>query len=82
MTELELSARYEDGFSAEHPLIQEFWEIVHAYTQQERRQLLEFVTASHRVPVGGFAGSPFIIQRNGPDSDVRCHLLHSDGVVT
>jgi hypothetical protein len=79
MAALEASARYEDGFSAEHPLIREFWEIAHAFTQQERRQLLEFVTASDRAPVGGFGSSQFIIQRNGPDSDVRCYLLHPGG---
>ena len=31
--------------------------------------LLEFVTASSRVPANGISSILFVIQRNGPDSD-------------
>lgn len=88
---LEETARYEDGYSSTHPVIKDFWSIVHGYSAQERRQLLEFVTASERVPVSGMQSIQFIIQRNGPDSEVShpttlpfqflvmqiCHMLTS-----
>ena len=34
-----------------------------------KRMLLEFVTASDRVPLKGLASLTFVIQRNGPDTD-------------
>ncbi|KAI9672943.1 MAG: hypothetical protein M1817_003107 [Caeruleum heppii] len=61
--------RYEGGYHADHPLIREFWRIVQGYTSNERRQLLEFVTASDRVPVNGISSILFVVQRNGPDSE-------------
>jgi hypothetical protein len=32
-----------------------FWRVVRSYSQQERQQLLQFVTGSRQPPVGGFA---------------------------
>jgi HECT-domain (ubiquitin-transferase) len=46
-----------------------FWSIVHELSPQQKRQLLLFVTASDRIPVGGLKELMFVIQRNGPDSD-------------
>ncbi|KAH0538890.1 hypothetical protein FGG08_004546 [Glutinoglossum americanum] len=66
---LEKSARYDDGYSPNHPLIKDFWSIVRSYTPLQKRQLLEFVTASDRVPVGGIGSVMFVVQRNGPDSE-------------
>ncbi|KAI9768386.1 MAG: hypothetical protein M1839_004123 [Geoglossum umbratile] len=66
---LELHTRYDDGYSPTHRLIKDFWSIVHAYPQALKLRLLEFVTASDRVPVGGEANITFVVQRNGPDSD-------------
>lgn len=63
-------ARYEDGFSATHPLMKAFWEIVKDYTATEKQRLLEFVTASDRLPVGGIHNVLFVIQKNGSDSEV------------
>jgi hypothetical protein len=34
-----------------------------------QRNLLEFVTASDRVPLNGLGELIFVIQRNGPDTD-------------
>lgn len=62
---------YEGGFSARHHLIQSFWHIVHSWGLQEEygqskiRGLLEFVTASDRLPVGGVERVTFVIQKNG-----------------
>ncbi|RKF59635.1 putative hect-domain-containing protein [Erysiphe neolycopersici] len=53
-----------DG-DANHHTIKDFWSIVTKYNIDMRRKLLEFVTASDRVPVGGVRGLQFAIQRNG-----------------
>jgi ubiquitin-protein ligase E3 A len=67
--ELERITLYLDGYSPRHPLIRHFWEIVHGFTQQQKRNLLAFVTGSDRVPIKGISRLTFIIQRNGPDTD-------------
>lgn len=67
---LEKTARYDDGYGPEHKTIRDFWSIVRAFSSERKRQLLEFVTASDRVPVNGIGSIMFVIQRNGPDSDV------------
>ncbi|RPA91162.1 hypothetical protein L873DRAFT_1715143 [Choiromyces venosus 120613-1] len=69
ITELEQAARYEDGYSPNHRVIKDFWAIVRNFSAERRRQLLEFVTASGRVPVNGISSIMFVVQRNGPDSD-------------
>ncbi|KAI8369252.1 uncharacterized protein BYT42DRAFT_647962 [Radiomyces spectabilis] len=70
MGELEEVAEYDDGYSADHPTIQRFWSVVHRdLTEEQKRKLLLFVTASDRVPVGGLKELTFVVQRNGPDSD-------------
>lgn len=45
-----------------------FWEIVHNFTLEQKRQLLMFTTGSDRVPVGGLAKVKLIIAKNGSDS--------------
>ncbi|KAG2179772.1 hypothetical protein INT43_003555 [Umbelopsis isabellina] len=69
MKELEEVAEYDDGYEHNHTVIRHFWSIVHELSPQHKRQLLLFVTASDRVPVGGLKELMFVIQRNGPDSD-------------
>lgn len=67
--ELEAIATYDDGYHPTHPLVAQFWEIVHEMTLPQKRKLLTFVTASDRIPLRGFSALTFVIQRNGPDSD-------------
>ncbi|KAF1832248.1 hypothetical protein BDW02DRAFT_571238 [Decorospora gaudefroyi] len=55
--------KYEDGYSATHPAILAFWTIAERFTQEECRRLLEFVTASDRVPVTGYQGIEFVVVR-------------------
>ncbi|KAL1629976.1 hypothetical protein SLS54_000835 [Diplodia seriata] len=66
---LERVARYDGGFDAQHPFVRVFWEVVHAMSQEQKRKLLEFVTASDRVPVAGVESVVFWVQRNGPDGE-------------
>lgn len=63
--DLRRCARYEEGYSATHASIESFWRIIEQYTQDDRRHLLEFVTASDRVPVTGYEGITFHIVRVG-----------------
>ena len=69
--ELKAVTKYEDGYTEDHPLIRAFWDIVEAYSAEEQRRLLEFVTASDRVPVNGIRSVAFHILRHGRDSEVR-----------
>jgi hypothetical protein len=67
--ELEKATEYDDGYSKDHIVIKNFWEIVHAMTYDQKKKLLMFVTASDRVPLKGLGNLTFVIQRNGPDTD-------------
>jgi hypothetical protein len=58
-------AKYEDGYTATHSTIRTFWSIVEHYSQEDCRHLLEFVTASDRVPVTGYESIIFHIVRIG-----------------
>jgi hypothetical protein len=63
---LELTASY-DEYTRNSPYIRDFWEIVRNMPPEQHKHLLEFVTASDRVPVNGMRSVVFIIQRNGED---------------
>lgn len=57
------------GWSPSHRTVREFWSIVKRYSLDQKRKLLEFTTASDRVPVGGMKNLQFTLQRNGVDDD-------------
>ncbi|KAJ5595203.1 uncharacterized protein N7459_001411 [Penicillium hispanicum] len=65
VNELESHARYEGGFGPDHRVIRDFWSVVQEYSAEKKAQLLEFVTASDRVPVNGISSIMFVIQKNG-----------------
>lgn len=67
---LEAAALYESGYNASDATIQDFWHVVRSFSPDQIRHLLEFVTASDRVPVNGIKSVQFVIQRNG-DGDER-----------
>ncbi|KAJ1944026.1 hypothetical protein EC988_006093, partial [Linderina pennispora] len=67
--ELERIASYDDEYSSSHIMVERFWDIVHTFDQRQMRQLLSFVTASDRIPLGGYRNITFVVQRNGPDTD-------------
>jgi len=82
-TELEKSAEYDDGYGPDHEVIKWFWDIVHNMSLEQKKMMLNFVTASDRVPLRGLGDLTFVIQRNGPDSEryillifTRMHLYH------
>ena len=59
---LERSARYEGGFSAEHPTVRQFWEVLHSLPLDAKKRFLAFTTGSDRW--GFTAGS----SRRGADA--------------
>lgn len=71
---LEQTTRYENGYHADHRIIKDFWHVVRQFSPEKVRQLLEFVTASDRIPVNGIRSIMFVIQRNGTSDEVS-HLL-------
>jgi len=48
--------------------VRNFWEIVHEFTDEQKKLLLQFATGSDRVPIGGLSKLKLIIARNGSDS--------------
>ena len=67
--DLKTVTKYEDGYTEDSKIVQWFWEIVSTYDQTWRSKLLEFVTASDRIPVLGMSSVVFVIQRNGAFSE-------------
>ncbi|OAP58389.1 hypothetical protein AYL99_07479 [Fonsecaea erecta] len=66
--ELQKTATYDD-YKPDSATIEDFWHIVRSMSTQQHRQLLEFVTASDRVPVNGMQSVTFIIQKNGEEDE-------------
>ena len=62
---LERVTRYDGGYDFFHPTIRQFWTVVHSWPQERVQKLLEFVTASDRLPVGGVGKLIFTVQKNG-----------------
>ncbi|KAK5135797.1 hypothetical protein LTR08_004624 [Meristemomyces frigidus] len=51
------------GYDAEDRYIQKFWRIVESWPERKQLQLLKFVTAAERLPVGGAENVTFVISR-------------------
>ncbi|KAL1836615.1 hypothetical protein VTJ49DRAFT_4876 [Mycothermus thermophilus] len=73
ISELRRHARYV-GWDASHRTVRDFWSVVKKYDERMKRKLLEFVTASDRVPVGGVKNLMFVVQRNGTEDDPQGRL--------
>ncbi|KAL1508843.1 hypothetical protein ABEB36_003674 [Hypothenemus hampei] len=67
--ELENSTEYDGGYSNDTQVIKDFWSVVHAFSLEDKRKLLQFTTGSDRVPIGGLSKLKLVIAKNGPDSD-------------
>ncbi|ORY03884.1 HECT-domain-containing protein [Basidiobolus meristosporus CBS 931.73] len=66
---LERVTQYDGGFTKDSSIIKNFWEIVHNFTEGQKKKLLFFATGSDRVPIGGLSKLQFVIAKNGGDSD-------------
>lgn len=54
LEDLKNNCRYGADYSPEHPTIQCFWRVVEEFDEDQKRQLLKFVTSSTRPPLNGF----------------------------
>ena len=56
-------------YKEDHEGIHMFWEVVEQFTEQEKQQLLKFVTSCSRPPLLGFKDlfPPFCIMSGGQD---------------
>ncbi|VDN02113.1 unnamed protein product [Thelazia callipaeda] len=61
--------KYQHGFSESSQTIKDFWTVAKAMCTEEKKMLLQFVTGSDRVPVGGLEKLDFVIARNGDDKE-------------
>jgi len=66
---LEKVTHYDDGFEEDSPMIKHFWEVVHGFTEEEKRLLLKFATGSDRAPINGLSSLTFVISKNGTDAE-------------
>jgi hypothetical protein len=64
IAELRRITRY-IGWDASHRAVRDFWSVVKKFDFEEKKKLLEFCTASDRVPVGGMRNLQFTLQKNG-----------------
>uniref|UniRef100_A0A3Q3JF66 Ubiquitin-protein ligase E3C n=1 Tax=Monopterus albus TaxID=43700 RepID=A0A3Q3JF66_MONAL len=71
LDDLKMFTNYSGGYSATHPVIQIFWEVVEGFTDEEKRKLLRFVTSCSRPPLLGFKElyPAFCIHNGGTDLD-------------
>uniref|UniRef100_A0A669CDZ6 Ubiquitin-protein ligase E3C n=1 Tax=Oreochromis niloticus TaxID=8128 RepID=A0A669CDZ6_ORENI len=71
LDDLKNFTNYSGGYSATHPVIQIFWEVVEGFTDEEKRKLLKFVTSCSRPPLLGFKElyPAFCIHNGGTDLD-------------
>ncbi|KAI0199863.1 hypothetical protein F4808DRAFT_202498 [Astrocystis sublimbata] len=73
IAELRAVARY-SGWDANHRTVRDFWSVVKKFDDRMRRKLLEFVTSSDRLPVGGAGNIQFVIQKNGEEDGESARL--------
>ncbi|VDM10033.1 unnamed protein product [Wuchereria bancrofti] len=68
--------KYQNGFTETSQTIKDFWTVAKAMSTEEKKMLLQFITGSDRVPVGGLAKLEVIIARNG-DNKERLPTAHT-----
>ncbi|ESZ95085.1 hypothetical protein SBOR_4540 [Sclerotinia borealis F-4128] len=66
IVEMQRGAQY-IGYEAGDDVIESFWSVVKEYDLEKKKKLLEFTTASDRVPMGGMRNFHLRIMRNGGD---------------
>nr|CAD7395950.1 unnamed protein product [Timema poppensis] len=65
--DLKQHTNYAGGYASDHPTIKVFWKVMNNFTDEQRSQLLKFVTSCSRPPLLGFKelDPPFCIQHAG-----------------
>ena len=72
---LQASTVYRE-YTADDQVVRWFWEVVKSWDHRRKKLLLEFATASDRVPVNGVRAIGFEIQKEGP-VDERLPTSHT-----
>ncbi|KMQ97583.1 ubiquitin-protein ligase e3c-like protein [Lasius niger] len=54
VNDLKLHTNYTGGYASDHPTITAFWKVVSEFNDQQKGQLLKFVTSCSRPPLLGF----------------------------
>ncbi|XP_066537591.1 ubiquitin-protein ligase E3C [Hoplias malabaricus] len=69
LDDLKKFTNYSGGYSATHPVIKIFWDVVENFSDDEKRKLLKFVTSCSRPPLLGFKElyPAFCIHNGGSD---------------
>ncbi|KAL8816294.1 MAG: hypothetical protein Q9223_004667 [Gallowayella weberi] len=67
--DLQRISQYDGGYTPEHQTIQDFWRTVQGFSPRQVMTLLEFITASDRLPVTGVDSVSISIQKNGEGDD-------------
>lgn len=70
INELRQATRYE-GYHADGRYMKTFWDVISAWPELKQKQLLKFVTAAERIPIGGPSNITFIIQKAETEGDER-----------
>uniref|UniRef100_A0A0N5AZI7 HECT-type E3 ubiquitin transferase n=1 Tax=Syphacia muris TaxID=451379 RepID=A0A0N5AZI7_9BILA len=73
---LSQSVKYQNGYSEKSKTIEDFWFVAKNMSTEEKKMLLQFITGSDRVPVGGLLKLELIIARNGDDK-LRLPAAHT-----
>jgi len=73
---LQRVTKYINGYTDKTPVINWFWEEVHGYSYEQKRNFMLFVTGAPRAPMQGLSHIPFAIQKSGPHSD-RLPVAHT-----
>ncbi|XP_024134815.1 ubiquitin-protein ligase E3A [Oryzias melastigma] len=66
---LEKTTDYDGGYTKDTQVIKDFWEIIHSFSEEQKRLFLQFTTGTDRAPVGGLGKLKMIIAKNGSDTD-------------
>ena len=67
---LEAGTRYDNGYTAAHPLIRAFWAYFRTLPEAAKKDFLRFCTGSDRCPVGGLENAGLVIVRHGDTSQL------------
>eukprot|EP00730_Choanoeca_flexa_P007749 TRINITY_DN12385_c0_g4_i1.p1 TRINITY_DN12385_c0_g4~~TRINITY_DN12385_c0_g4_i1.p1 ORF type:complete len:1717 (+),score=489.72 TRINITY_DN12385_c0_g4_i1:522-5153(+) len=54
LDDLRANTEYKAGYNSSSPQIQWFWRCLRSFSQNERVKLIQFVTGTGKIPVGGF----------------------------
>ncbi|CAR30618.1 putative E3 ubiquitin-protein ligase HUL4 [Lachancea thermotolerans CBS 6340] len=69
-------AKYGASITAESRIVRWFWDTFQDFNFEQKCKLLEFVTASDRIPATGISTIPFKISKLGGDSE-KLPLVHT-----